>query len=405
VRSIVDSLSLLGVIAVVIGVGMIVALLSWCLVGRRSRPLEGYSAAAGTVRDAFGIFFGLVLALSIGSVASRGRDALTATSLEATAVAQLTRGVRSFPIEDRAALRAAINAYVHAVADDEFATMRRGRTSPLATAALDDLYGTYQTIQARPGVEGSEATRELSKLEAITERRRARVGLVSSGLPGLLLGFLGVGFVLFVALLYPAGLSSGLTRSLISGATASVIAFALMLTIVLDYPFSGPLRIAPTNYKLAPLSHFWISERPPSISPMAIMRLTAGDLVGEWQSDSFFNVIVFRRVGDDIIAAYRRSRGTINGSITTTGAFRGIWCQEPLRRPPNAGVVEFRLLRSRTVDGRLFMTGRWRIGSHGRIRGGWNLTKIGDRRPIDLNERLRQPTTLCSSQSLRRSRK
>jgi hypothetical protein len=47
VRSIVDSLSLPGVIAVVIGVGMIVALLSWCLVGRRSGPLEGYSAAAG----------------------------------------------------------------------------------------------------------------------------------------------------------------------------------------------------------------------------------------------------------------------------------------------------------------------------------------------------------------------
>lgn len=141
--------------------------------------------------------------------------------------------------------------------------------------------------------------------------------------------------------------------------------------------------------------------RPPSIKPDAIARRTAEDLVGEWQSDSFFSVIVFRRVGHDIIAAYRKNLGTINGSITTTGAFRGIWCQEPQRRPPNAGVVEFRLLKSCTVDGRLFTTGRWRIGTHGRIRGGWNLTKIGDRRPIDLDERLHQPSTLCSPQSLR----
>jgi len=328
---------------------------------------------------------------------------LTATASETTAIAQLTRGVRSFPVEDRRVLRAAINEYVHAVADDEFATMRRGRPSPRASTALDDLYATYQTIQARPGYEGSVATSQLSKLEAITERRRARLGLVSSGLPTLLLGFLAVGFVVFVALLYPAGISGGLTRTLLSGATASVIAFAIMLTIVLDYPFSGALRTRTANYKAGALGQFWIDARPRSISPGAVMRLTADDLIGEWQSDSFFSVIAFRRVGHDIIAAYRKNLGTINGSITATGAFRGIWCEEPRRRPPNAGVVEFRLLKSRTVDGRLFMIGRWRIGSRGRIRGGWELTKIGDRRPIDLDERLHQPSTLCSPQSLRPS--
>src|SRR4051812_22897183 len=101
---------------------MVFALFSWCLLGRRSQ-LEGYSAATGSVRDAFGILFGLVLALSIGSVATRNREALTATASEATAIAQLTRGVRSFPVEDRTILRAAINEYVHAVTDDEFATM------------------------------------------------------------------------------------------------------------------------------------------------------------------------------------------------------------------------------------------------------------------------------------------
>ena len=112
-------------------------------------------------------------------------------------------------------------------------------------------------------------------------------------------------------------------------------------------------------------------------------------------------MIVFRRVGNRIQAAYRRDLGTINGSITPDGIFRGVWCQEPLRRPPNAGVVEFRLLKSRTVDGRLFMMGRWRIGADGRIRGGWNLTRIGARRPIDLDERVHRPSLLCSPRTLK----
>ena len=408
-RSVVDSLSLLGVIAVVIAVGMIFALLSWVLVGRRTPDLTAYSLSAETVRDSFGIFFGLVLALSIGSVASRGSDAASASASEATAVAQLTRGIRSFPVDDRPVLRSAINEYVHAVVNDEFATMRRGRSSPRAATALDDLYATYQTLQTRPRSrtpnlgrsESSVATAQLSKLDDVTQRRRARLGLLASGLPALLLGFLAVGFVLFVALLYPAGIASGTTRTLISGATAAVIAFAIVLTVVLNYPFSGALRTSTANYKVGALAQFWIDPTPVRLKPNTFARLTPTDLVGEWQSDSFFSVIVFRRIGNRIQAAYRRDLGTINGSITPDGVFRGVWCQEPLRRPPNAGVVEFRLLKSRTVDDRLFMSGRWRIGSNGRVRGGWNLTRIGTRRPIDLDERLQRSSLLCSRRSLR----
>lgn len=282
-------------------------------------------------------------------------------------------------------LRSAINEYMHAVVDDEFATMRRGRSSPRAATALDDLYATYQTIQTRPRLrtpnpgrsESAVATAQLSKLDDVTQRRRARLGLLASGLPALLLGFLAVGFVLFVALLYPAGIASGTTRTLISGATAAVIAFAIVLTVVLNYPFSGALRTSTANYKVGALAQFWIDPTLVPLKPNTFARLSSDDLVGEWQSDSFFSVIVFRRVGKRIHAAYRRDLGTISGSITADGRFRGVWCQEPRRRPPNAGVVEFKLLKSRTVDGRLFMRGRWRIGSNGRVRGGWDLTRIG----------------------------
>ena len=221
--------------------------------------------------------------------------------------------------------------------------------------------------------------------------------MIPTGLPGLLLGFLIVGSVVFVAPLYPATIANGLTRALISGATAAVIAFAITLTIVLDYPFSGFLRTTTKAYKIGALAQFWIDPTPPPIKPDTLTKLTPEILEGEWKADSFFSVIVFRRVGDSIYAAYRRDLGT----ITRDGVFRGIWCQAPPRRPPFAGTVEFRLRKAPTADGRQFMEGRWRIGTSGHIRGGWTLTRIGTRHPIDLKQRLDTPELLCSAESLR----
>ncbi len=158
-------------------------------------------------------------------------------------------GIRSFPVQRRPALRSAINEYVHSVVEDEFSTMRHGRPSERTATSLDDLYATYQSIQGQGGRVGQGRGRSDQPADAVAERRRARLGLIPTGLPGLLLGFLIVGSVVFVALLYPATMANGLTRALISGATAAVIAFRHRLEIVLDYPFydfcgrrTGPTR-------------------------------------------------------------------------------------------------------------------------------------------------------------------
>ena len=163
-RSIVNTLSPLGLLVVVVTIAALVAYLSWLVVGRRPQELGGYASATDTVRDSFGLFFGFVLALSIGSVTLRGSDASSATADEATAVAQLTRGIRSFPVQQRPALRSAINEYVHSVVEDEFSTMRHGRPSERTATLLDDLYATYQSIQGQGGRVGRVAADQISRL-------------------------------------------------------------------------------------------------------------------------------------------------------------------------------------------------------------------------------------------------
>jgi hypothetical protein len=126
-----------------------------------------------------------------------------------------------------------------------------------------------------------------------------------------------------------------------------------------------------------------------------IERLTPADLVGVWNSDSSFGVIVFREVDGEIRAAYRNNNGTVVGRIDEDGVFRGWWCQGPSRTPPgDAGEVGWRLLKA--PDGQTdTLDGRWRYGAEEALRGGWDLSRIGGPEPADLAPQFGDPSTFC----------
>jgi hypothetical protein len=99
-------------------------------------------------------------------------------------------------------------------------------------------------------------------------------------------------------------------------------------------------------------------------------------------------------VGDEIRGAYRLESGTVTGELGDDGVFRGWWCQEPDRRPPDyAGEVEWRLLEG--SDGPPRLDGRWRYGTEGEFMGGWDLTKIAGVEPADLRALVEDSSLFC----------
>ncbi|MCA1697527.1 MAG: DUF4239 domain-containing protein [Actinobacteria bacterium] len=357
----------------------------------RLRDLEIHD----NVREVVGLLFGLLLALVIAANAAKHDEADAATAAESTAAAQLTRASRTFPIDMQIKLEKAIRQYVHSVVADEWTTMRSGHSSARATATLETIYATLQGYRPAGEPALSVYRQALVQLDEVAASRRARLDISSQSLPPLLRLLLIFGAISFVTLSYPLATKDRAKKLAITGAITAFICFAYMLTIVLDYPFSGALAVGNDSFKEGDLAVYWASATPREVSPSDIVALTDRDLVGVWTADTF-GPTVFRQVNGRIRGALRLAHGTVDGRIEG-GVLRATWCEAPTRlAPEDRGQVEWRRTKS---GGRDVLVGRWRYGTGGPFRGGWDLVRVGgaDVEPPDVTPLFNEPSRFCAS--------
>jgi hypothetical protein len=254
-----DHLSTLQLIVIVVG-GATVTAIGLCLVVQRAFPgiaESDFDRAADAMRGGFTLLFGLILGLSISDVSSKYAAAQSTAASESTQLAQLVLASRAFPADQRGAMGEAIAWYDHAVTEDEWLTMRQGKESPLAAAALANLYGVYQAYSPAPGREGAAYTLSMSKIDQLTTARRSRLGEDSGSLPGLLRILLVVGVVVFNVVWYPASITSRATQVVVVGSVAAFTSFAYLLTVLLDFPFVGDLAVSNLPYSTGILATYW----------------------------------------------------------------------------------------------------------------------------------------------------
>jgi hypothetical protein len=346
-----------------------------------------------TVRDVVGLVFGLLLALVIASIVTKHDDADSATAAESTATAQLARASRAFPVGEQIRLEKAIGQYVHTTVDDEWTAMQTGRSSIRTTAALETIYGTLQSFHPRGEPAVSVYRQALVQLDQISASRRDRLALSAQVLPDLLRWLLIFGAMSFVLLSYPAGVDSSRKKMAITGAITAFICFAYMLTIVFDHPFSGALAIDNSSFKEGDLAIYWADATPKQVDAEDVATIAPGDLDGLWASAAF-GPVAFRHVDGEIRGALRLAHGTVIARISKN-VVRGTWCEAPTRRTPlDAGEVQWRMTRS---GGRDELVGRWRYGTSGPFRGGWDLSKIGgpELEPPDVTPLFLHPVRFC----------
>jgi hypothetical protein len=387
-----NHLSTEALVLVIVGVPTLAAVIAVVCIDKvfpRLRDLE----IDDTVRDVVGLLFGLLLALVIASIVTKQDDAESATAAESTAMAQLARATRAFPIDLQIRFEQAIGQYVHAVVRDEWPAMRTGAPSPRASAALETIYGTFQGFRPAGEPDVSVYRQALVQLDEVTANRRERLDLSSQSLPGLLRFLLIFGAISFIILSYPAAIDDRRKKMAITGAITAFICFAYLLTIVLDHPFSGEISVDNSSFTEGDLAMYWARPTPRSVQPDDVVSLTARDVVGLWTSDAF-GPTVFREVDGEILGALRLARGTVVARITR-GVLRGTWCEAPTRAlPRDLGQVEWRMTKSGGSDE---LVGRWRYGTNERFRGGWDLIKVGgpELEPPDVIPLFDSPSRFC----------
>lgn len=221
-------------------------------------PESNFEDVVDGLRTVYELLFTIVLAFVIGAVLGTFGTAEAKVSTEATKLAQMVRASRDIAPDQRAVINKAIGGYVHTVADDEFITMKNGEASPLASVALDNLYGVYHKYTPNPDEELVYEI-SLSALDEVTAMRRDRVLQSAAELPSLLRVLLVLGLIVLLILEYRPRFPA-VSSQLIHIAFIAVIASSsVLLTILLDYPFAGEVSVSNAPFMQGALAQYWPS--------------------------------------------------------------------------------------------------------------------------------------------------
>ena len=244
-----------------------------------------------------------------------------------------------------------------------------------------------RATRRRPDIAEKFYDHALEHLDVVATARRERLGISTARLPLILVLMLPVGALLLLILEYRPHLRP---RGQIAfmGTFALVVSSTYLLTILLDYPFSGDFTVSNAPLESGTLAY--LADHPPRRPQDGDkrLRLTPAALTGVFSSDAY-GTVVLHSDGNQIRGAYRTANGLIRGIVTPAGTFRGAWC-EGSQDPANldGGILEWTLIQ--TKSGEKIIDGRWQFGYERRSDGtfkaiaGWDMHKLKNDKAQDI---------------------
>jgi len=246
-----------GLIGVIVVGGMVLlALVGLHLVRRRGLISDDESESLGGTLEVVGAIYGIVLAFVIVLMWQGLDTARDAVSDEATALAQFSIDVRVLPPADRARIEGRLSNYLHAVVTDDWHHMKEGNESLRAHRALDDLLTTMEQVVPETDVQKTWYDEAISKVNEAASQRRKRLEAMSNELPAPLRFLLFGGGFITLAFVVIHGARRSPTHTFVVAALSALVAYNLYLVVILDYPFSGSVRVSPAPFRQGVLAPF-----------------------------------------------------------------------------------------------------------------------------------------------------
>lgn len=215
---------------------------------RRTVKLEHLienNEVAGFKFAVIGVIYAVLLGFAVIVVWEKLHDAEAAAVKEASGVITVGRLAGGLGETEASAVRQSLTAYGQSVIEDEWPAMAQGRASPKASRALNALYATVLAIEPRTPRESAAMGALLTQLDVITDGRRIRLMLASGVVPGVLWAVLFGGGLATLSFTFFFGTRSVRAQAVMSGILAATVFMALLVVIVLNYPFAGPVQVEP----------------------------------------------------------------------------------------------------------------------------------------------------------------
>jgi uncharacterized membrane protein YraQ (UPF0718 family) len=236
----------------VIAVSVLIAVVGLTLVQRivPSPVRQQHNDVAGFIYAVLGVIYAVLIALVVIAVWEDFVAARVTVDREASELDDVFRLAHPLPEPEGRQLQQLARSYAQVVVDKEWALMAQGRTSPQAWDLLDEMTLVFENVEVRTKAEQMLYGEGLDRINELTDARNARFVEADEGIPTVLWGVLIVGGILVVGFTYLFGMENTFVHKLMVAVLALIISFVLFTIGVLEYPFSGDVRVSPEPFEL-----------------------------------------------------------------------------------------------------------------------------------------------------------
>jgi hypothetical protein len=204
---------------------------------------ENHEVAA-IIFNAFGLFYGVMVAFVVFITWSGYDDATKNLEMEANEIDDIFHMTKAFPDPAGKMIQQALMDYVGSVQNDELIRMSQGQISLHSASTLPNLMTTFYQMDPKSIPNRELYAETLKRLNDLAEFRRLRIFAGNDTVPLPVWLVLLVGGVFTVSYTFFFGMKNLTAQYLIATTLTVTIALILFLIYVLDHPFTGTSKVS-----------------------------------------------------------------------------------------------------------------------------------------------------------------
>jgi Na+/proline symporter len=215
---------------------------------------ENHEVAA-IIFNAFGLFYGVMVAFVVFVTWSGYDEATKNLEMEASEALHLFHSAKGFPEPANKIIQQALRDYVASVYNDEVQRMSHGDITLYSGGAHADLTRLFSQLDEKSISNRELYAESLRGLSDLAQYRRLRIFAGNDTVPPVIWLVLLVGGVFTVSYTFFFGMKNINAQYLITATLTVTITLILFLIYVLDHPFTGTskVRMEPLRQVMAQL--------------------------------------------------------------------------------------------------------------------------------------------------------
>ena len=217
------------------------ALLGLRLVRKKypAEVLKENHEVAAIIFNAFGLFYGVMLAFVVFVTWSGYDEATKNLQLEANEAVDIFHITKAFPDPAGRMIQQGLMEYIVSVYNDELKRMSQGEITLHSNRAMAKLLTMFYQMDENSIANKELYAEALKRLNNLAQYRRLRIFSGTNTVPPVVWLVLLVGSVITISFTYFFGMKNIRAQYLMTAALTVTITMILVLIYILDHPFTG----------------------------------------------------------------------------------------------------------------------------------------------------------------------